>query len=571
MYNNFLKHTVFVLFVFFIAGCSGTSINDNDEIFSNKGFAETHIGYYCPTTDSWLCHQKDPYTLENFQEAYDALASSVTTKSSYDDLQQGILLKATHYAVKFYPKDEEELTFLEGIEDIKISYIPFDYHQAAVSDMAVGGSLVNLEENPHKITNTNILTSSGRLFDQESISLPVLYAVWPVNKSIPESIDYKIDYEVFLPKYAISTKSGIGLSDRILKLIERKAVSLATGLEISGNTRMESPDSVDYKTLSGSIVCQDSYSNRSLPLSHLLLVFQLGSNIEYAETSTDGSFNITAEIPDGAQFKCRFSNNRWAVYYPNGSGPMEASFGEVSSFFENGSNTVQNLNLTPSVNNPALEIHRAANFYFNETHDICGVPFRYPLRIYSYSTSNSNRSILGETYFPQNAQPYLKIYNWTDYNNEMLGTIFHELGHTYHLCKKESLDQYLRTQDFIIESFGCFAGWHLTRQYYEAQLGMTIAESICIDARQDWSSSGTLGNYSPLFVDLIDSFNQSLLYSGTPVDNIQGVPYSLIDNIVTNAVDWDDVKTILDSGVGVYYSRNDLENYLVQFNNYFSI
>ena len=61
---------------------------------------------------AWMVPQKDPYTLENFQRAYDNLLSGNTTqpltRSEVASFANAEPLQATHYCLKIYPKDEHE-------------------------------------------------------------------------------------------------------------------------------------------------------------------------------------------------------------------------------------------------------------------------------------------------------------------------------------------------------------------------------------------------------------------------------------------------------------------------------
>ena len=560
--------SLFLVFLI-VLGCTDKLSDQTIVTEHNEGIADKPQLYYCKSINSWVRYQKDPYSLSNFQEAYDLLSSDPSTKSSFID---GTQLKATHYAIRIYPKTEEELSFIENMEDIKISYHPFDYYPVTISGETAEGNTISFEENPYKIVHSDIETSSGRHIDQESFPLPVLYVVWPINKPIPDSIHHKIDYEVFLPKYAITTRSFSSVEKSNLSILEEKAISLATGMNGRRiSTKSDCPDSVNYKTLRGTITCLDNYSNRYLPLGRLLLVFQFGSNIEYGQTTADGRFDITTEIMDGANFTCRFSNSKWSIYYSNGSGPVETSFGTISSLINQGTSSALDLNLIASMGTPTLEIHRAADFYFNEQNEINAAIFQYPIKIYSYLGSNDS---LGETEFPKNSQPYINIYNVTpDYDEETISTVLHELGHTYQFKNKgNNYDDFNQSPRLIQESFASYVGWHLVRQYYITQLNRYIIEDMSHNSRQEWSSSISEDfiYYSPLFVDLVDTYNQSLYYSKAPNDNIQGVPYALIDSVAINANCWNDAKSILESAIGVYYSKSDLDNYLIQYNQYFS-
>lgn len=260
--------SLFLVFLI-VLGCTDKLSDQTIVTERNEEIADRQQLYYCESINSWVRYQEDPYSLSNFQEAYDLLSSDPSTKSSFVDSAH---LKATHYAIRIYPKTEEELSFIENMDDIRISYHPFDYYPVTISGETSERNTISFEENPYKIVHSDIETSSGRHINQESFPLPVLYVVWPINKPIPNSIHHKIDYEVFLPKYVITTRSFSSVEKTNLSLLEDKAISLATGMNSRRiSTKSESPDSLNYKTLRGSITCLDNYSNSYLPLGRLII------------------------------------------------------------------------------------------------------------------------------------------------------------------------------------------------------------------------------------------------------------------------------------------------------------
>ena len=58
----------------------------------------------------WMVPQKDPYTLTNFQAAYENLmsgkSSQTLTRAQTDELAAAPELKPTHYAMRIFPKSE---------------------------------------------------------------------------------------------------------------------------------------------------------------------------------------------------------------------------------------------------------------------------------------------------------------------------------------------------------------------------------------------------------------------------------------------------------------------------------
>jgi hypothetical protein len=56
--------------------------------------------------------------------------------------------------------------------------------------------------------------------------LPVLYTVWPVDKPLPDDLEYEMDYEVFLPRSTANTTSA-----GVLAALESEALTLASGVQ----------------------------------------------------------------------------------------------------------------------------------------------------------------------------------------------------------------------------------------------------------------------------------------------------------------------------------------------------
>ncbi|MEA4917542.1 hypothetical protein [Proteiniphilum sp.] len=81
-------------------------------------------------TNSWIKPRTDPYTLANFQKAYENLISYESgIRLVSEELSNLGQLKATHYALKIYPKNEDEQWEIELMDDINVAYVPFDYTQ----------------------------------------------------------------------------------------------------------------------------------------------------------------------------------------------------------------------------------------------------------------------------------------------------------------------------------------------------------------------------------------------------------------------------------------------------------
>ncbi len=102
-----------------------------------------------------------------------------------------------------------------------------------------------------------------------------------------------------------------------------------------------------------------------------------------------------------------------------------------------------------------------------------------------------------------------------------IGSTLHELGHMAQY-NRNTFTGYLTTSNLLLESWASYVGWYVGEAYYTS-LGWvkppeTDYSNITNQSRQFWMS--TNDNYSPMFVDLIDGYNQRARGTTYPNDNI---------------------------------------------------
>jgi hypothetical protein len=289
-----------VLLIGFVEGCS----EENDDYSQLENTEVDDVlsraldnAVYNEVTETWMLPQNDPYTLENFQNAYDNLsagkATQTLTRSGTEEFAETKKLVATHYAVKFYPKNFSEQRELELMDDVNIVYIPFNYTQLTEKETEIveatttrSGAVTYPERSKYTVKYDDYETLEG-FVDNKVYTMPVLYAVWPTEKIFPDDIEYEIDYEVFLPQNAIQTRSS-SLTEGALIRLEREAIALALGIsydEKEITTRAATANEI----FSGKFEVRDSRIGRQ-PAGRLGVSFQLGTNIYSTLTDDDGYF-----------------------------------------------------------------------------------------------------------------------------------------------------------------------------------------------------------------------------------------------------------------------------------------
>ena len=446
-------------------------------------------------TQSWIRPQNDPYRLENFQQAYDnivsgeskivrasdefaASARSVRKEFSATAKTQ-LKLKATHYALKIFPKTEEEQRSLELDEQIKIAYTPFNYTSL-----------------PDEATQSLVFSKSRTQFCEE-------------------------DEERHLP---------------------------------GGFPR-------------GKVLCYDTHLKRYVPLENLKIRFTLGSNIEEVYTDKTGYYAINNKLIDNqATVSFVFQHEKWTIVKGSEEGgrieEIKGIYGELRS----GKDLNFNIN-SSSAPDPRYEIHRAVNFYHYGEHDFIISTF-VNNRISIVALAVDPGGWQGRfNYWPTSVgrMPFIQVGNCNRNNHpRLIGTTLHELGHycQFHL-RGGTFSAYDGTWNILLESYASYAGWHMGEAYYLNQgwKKTSLNSDITGQARQEWDYQNTTNNYyTPLFVDLVDDYNQGVGYPSRCYDQIK-MPQFVV-NLFGAYRTWNDFESALRKYTGSYFTENQINEFL---------
>jgi hypothetical protein len=223
------------------------------------------------------------------------------------------------------------------------------------------------------------------------------------------------------------------------------------------------------------------------------------------------------------------------------------------------------------------EIHKAVNYYYNVQNVF---PKHYPpggTKIIAHDVSGRSG------YFPDNYDINIYVYGYYGYLKcgGIVGSTLHELGHLFHDMADPS--SFWDTHILLYESFACYASWYLTDKYYQSlgfvkpHLGYDTSEQY---ARQQWRRTDakgvTGGEYSPLFVDLTDDWDQSAnVIASMPNDDIKDVPPSVVWDIILASKDWRQCRAELLSyagtGSGKYYTLADFDRWIPAFDDWVTL
>lgn len=562
---------------------------------------------YNEVTDAWMIPLADPFALENVQAAYDRIAEGQSTqpltRAEADGFTPGEKLEPTHYALKIYPKSEEEQWRVETMEDVKVAYIPFSYSQltheevARVEQSGKTRSAANTftEKSPYTVTYDYTGATDGGPTGPVTYQLPILYAVWPADKPFPDDLEYVVDYPVFLPYPTVDESVG------------NEAVSTLGNDAVM--TRFYPMPPIDFIVLlrydyTGYVTTYDSTLNAEVPMANLRMRYQEGSYIVDFVTDSSGRFelrllvrplpkdlqDIIDRLPDSwynpghyLPLTCVYQDpsNRWRITSGNDDIELTEPLGVYDhitfeqTYKDAQGNRKYNTHISLSEGDYRENaIHRAVNYFYNVQNIF---PKHYP----SGGTRIIARNVSGRSYYTP-ANKVINIYGHGRTDGDVIGSTLHELGHLFHDLSDPA--SFFDTNIFLYESFACYAGWYLTQTYYES-LGWVLPypsyDITTRNARQAWGKNDAIGSasgeYSPLFVDLTDSYNQRInsYYQHRPNDNIQGVPPSVVWNIISTSKTWTQCRAKLLSyagaGTGKYYTTAQFNEWIEAFDAWVSL
>ncbi len=541
---------------------------------------------YNEVTDAWMIPQKDPYALANFQKAYDDLASGkstqILTKTQAAEFSVTKKLEPTHYALMIYPRTEEEQWRIETMNDVDVRYIPLDYVQLTQEEIEKlsrsktrSAADIFPEKSPYTVTYDNYESTDGG--PTGTFQLPILYAVWPVTKPLPEDMEYVMDYEVFLPSAAKTHDMTP------MRVLENEAISSALGITARTlpQTDATRASAVPMLELTGYLQVYDDILKRDIPLGNVDVLYRLGSNWMTAYASAGGSFTIQTDIPASESTYMEWFNTNLTISYRDVSGRYRITSESstvvyqisVNANFPVGrNNTLYGpLRITlPAGNRQANEIHRAADYYYNKQTDFSRPVPSGGLRI--IADSHSNMSPDGTSYtngmfsVPSSGNPWITIWNNGKRDGEVIGTSLHEIGHYFHFSLNNN--RYRNTHNFLRESFAEYVGWYEGEAYYLSKGWIKPYSSYDITtcAAQSWwkTDAGNLSWYSPLFVDLTDDYNQRLWGTYYPNDELINLHPGAIWHIIENSTSWTQCRQLISQ-----YASPQFTNYtLAQFEEY---
>ncbi|MBE6333814.1 MAG: hypothetical protein E7071_03195 [Bacteroidales bacterium] len=564
-----MRYITTIICIFYLSfGCSNDKYFDIDNICLNsieKNDIILHTNnqtkniYFHSHTQAFIKETADPYSITNIRRAYNELKKSGICKINTE-------INPTHYVLKLYPRNMQELSEIENINEINISYIPYNFsylsiEQEELLDKDIIYDTIKDDSKYHIIYEFYDDKSNNRFFKR--ISMPVIYATWPIDKELPTNYEYEVNYEIFNPYYKNKAQSKYinNFTRDDIKKIENKAIQLTlkdNNIERTANNLPE---------ISGEIFYKDYTLNRTPPLHNLKVKFQLGSVSWEIYTSSNGSFIIRDSIPKEATFNMIFFHPKWKITKEESATPITYNNGTIEELW---GNTTHHRVAYKLSSRPVFECHCAVNHFYYSNHGITKPTSSNGIRI---EASKITESDTNGYFLPSQTNMHIRIINkHRDNTARVIATTLHEIGHYAMYMLYNDRNAFINGSRLIKESWASYCGWYLCREYYK-KYNYTEEDSLYSftkHEKQSWEKTGDSTQcYSPLFIDLQDTYNQ-VYCIGKNNDVIENITPAEITNIAQTYKTWTTLKSGLYTHLSTKYTIEEINSYIEPYDYWYN-
>ena len=484
-----------------------------------------------------------PYSIENLLKAYENLPAQTKSEIDPKDIQP------THYYVRFYPKSIEEQDILRNIKPyVFLSETPLD------RKVVVGGSSYHDPSIPEDLPTFQ-------------------YTVVPVErwreleKTVP--VEAEILIKAYIPDYdeAYTTKSEeqYGIPAHAYDALLKEAY------RITGNEYF--PETKASWTPSGRIRAYDNVHNAMTPVPGVRVRATHLLKVKEGLTDNEGRFTL-ASFNSSVTYKIIWESNDWDIRDGlTGQATFDGPTLSTSWFPEIGTTHEKNVRY-------AATQRAAYTFYFKDIEGILRPAFNNKLKICQHDTSNSYPSVFTNA----NAMGYhieswiYDIFGSLHSIDKMYYVIAHELGHSAHYSHNDN--DYGSYSTAVKESWALFSGLIAYNKEYGSQNTDGFIYYNVYEKEWPGTSSGNSIEYTPIFLDLYDDYNQHLdntipNCSSLPDDSVSGYTGLQLSGILSNntytkkkkktKVKWSEPVGVTDSDIDTLfelYVTNSVDDFI---------
>jgi hypothetical protein len=509
----------------------------------------------------------NPYAMTNMKKASELLKNKGKNFSSLD-------LNSNYKYVRILPRNETEYDLINSDSTLDVFPYPLDFE---ISNM--GGKYKDKALGDSKYT--------------------WLYTTIPSERVLNENLNVELLENLFLP-------FGNGKKDRYdvtLRNLEKSKLNLLMALEIeaqalTGYNKSSKKAKVKDWIPSGRVMVYDERMNMNGSFQYVpgpgfvpvhgckvlarknIFTVKTGFCNPQGYYSVDGSYNNTTTVDYSIKWdRGEFDIRDWTNSQAYTAGPSNSTASWNPSFTKY--STISNGTFSPEgyMNS---HVHRGAHVYYYES--MHGLTVRPPsngffsTRMHIAARMESCNNLLipdvwecRPHYFNFNSAkgasdvvlPF-DLFNSNQYKiahgSNIFATIIHELAHAVHfklgmtnLTYVSNIGQAQR----LAESWAQFVGWHLLTAYYPNVFN-DYGESATLlplrnheDYQRRFLSQIQGSSYTPVFIDLVDNFNQNSWFAPSNdgvyyFENIYGfTPAQIETAIIVQPTNWYSVRNFI--------------------------
>ncbi len=501
---------------------------------------------------------ENPYSVKNMLKAY----ANLKDQPIFSGLNESDI-KATHYYVRFKPANENELKTLKQDPALVLYEYPLDY------DIHEGGESYHDPAIPDSLPTYQYASIPAVLWARKRNTLQIEYTVLE-NLYIPDE-EYIDDIEAYSSEDNANEFAIEALVDEAMR--------------ITGNDGDQPVTRASNKwTPAGKITAYDNIVGKSIPLKGVKVRARRWFTTYIGHTDGNGHFMCNGRFKRPANYSIVWESAKWDIRN-----------GRLGQAYFNGPKITGSWQLDiGDGDNKSIHfatIHRALHrYYYGLTY---GLSRPNNSRKEKIGYIHENGDVAGIYHRQRNAgilsdsEIYGKSHDSWRPLSEMLSTTFHELGHAAHFTNSKS--NFKNADNILCESWARCVQYYLTLQEY-TDLGyekslytyspaypISDITMRCITVTimmpdeqynfQDWykDKHEHCYDYTPLFIDLLDSYNQFKCMSGLkkylddtgtnqsnsidpskyPDDQIHDFPIDKLEDIVFSSQTISDVKSKL--------------------------
>ncbi len=435
---------------------------------------------------------QNPYSVTNMQHAYDSL------KSVYGTRIPNVNIITTHKYVKFIPHNDEEYLDLVADTLMDLFTYPLDYEI-----LSVGGLFYHDPNIPDSLPTYHYATIPASYIPNTNVDYVVLE-----NLCIPEIIPYY-------------TQS---LNDTLIDQLIDIALILTDNYD-SDTSNYKSSGRGRYHPEGNITVHDDIVNGGIVPVENVQVRARRWFTVFTDRTDENGNFYMNGTFKRPCNYslvwstpKYYITNGMWfpAVYNgPKISGGWDLqianngkSFGFATTFraahryHEKNIGGLKRPNVWTKLkiaylhsNGPALGMNIGDYWQMF----VVGWPGIPNILVWGLNSSGNIRP-----------------------SNVIFSTTIHELGHASHISLLSEI-QFIQVDKIIYESWANCVEWYITRIEYNEQGEEDYDDPEIFvggDHMQDWHLpvSGDDLYYTPIFIDLFESYNQALQRGNMPAN-----------------------------------------------------